>query len=66
MLGGNVVIPLPDTALWQDVGLGFAARAGAGLPALLIGWLGGVCRSTADVGGRRPRSGNRPPEPGLT
>jgi hypothetical protein len=39
MLGGNVVIPLPDTALWQAEGLGFALGPAAGIPALLIGWL---------------------------
>ena len=39
MLGGNVVIPLPDTALWQSEGLGFALGPAAGIPALLIGWL---------------------------
>jgi hypothetical protein len=40
MLGRNIVIPLPDTALWQGQGIGFALGPGAGLPALLIGWLG--------------------------
>lgn len=40
MLGRNIVIPLPDTALWQHEGIGFALGPGAGLPALIIGWLG--------------------------
>jgi Domain of unknown function (DUF4332) len=40
MLGRNILIPMPDTALWQNEGLGFALGPGAGLPALLIGWLG--------------------------
>ncbi len=40
LLGRNVLIPLPDTALWQNEGLGFALGPGAGLPALLVGSLG--------------------------
>jgi hypothetical protein len=40
LLGRNVLIPLPDTALWQGTGLGFALGPGAGLPALIVGWLG--------------------------
>jgi hypothetical protein len=40
MLGRNVVIPLPDTALWHGQGLGFGLGPGAGIPALMIGWLG--------------------------
>lgn len=39
MLGRSIVIPLPDTALWQGMGVGFALGPGAGLPALVIGWL---------------------------
>jgi hypothetical protein len=39
MLGRNIVIPLPDTALWHGMGIGFALGPGAGLPALVIGWL---------------------------
>ena len=42
MLGGNVIIPLPDTALWHAEGLGFALGPAAGIPALLIGWLGAL------------------------
>jgi hypothetical protein len=42
MLGGNIVIPLPDTALWHNEGIGFALGPGAGLPALVIGWLGAL------------------------
>ena len=41
VLGRNIVIPLPDTALWHNIGIGFALGPGAGLPALLIGWLAG-------------------------
>ena len=69
MLGGNVVIPLPDTALSQAVGLGFALGPGAGLPALLLGWLGAFVAQRSRAGRRRQRGErppNRPPEPGLT
>jgi hypothetical protein len=38
--GRSIVIALPDTALWQNQGIGFALGPGAGLPALVIGWLG--------------------------
>ena len=40
LLGQTVLIPLPNTPLWQDQGIGFSLGAGAGLPALLVGWLG--------------------------
>ena len=40
LLGRNVVIALPDTALWQDQGIGFALGPGAGLPGVIVGWLG--------------------------
>ncbi len=40
LLGRNILIALPDTALWQSEGIGFALGPGAGLPALIIGWLG--------------------------
>ena len=40
LLGRNIVIPLPDTALWQNEGIGFSLGPGAGLPALLVGWFG--------------------------
>jgi hypothetical protein len=50
LLGTVVLIPLPDTALWQDVGLSFPLGLGVGLPALLVGWLVGW------LVGRRMRS----------
>jgi hypothetical protein len=42
LLGRNVVIALPDTALWQGQGIGFALGPGAGLPGVVIGWLGAL------------------------
>ena len=41
LLGQTVLIALPDTFLWQSVGLSFPLGIGAGLPGLLIGWLVG-------------------------
>ena len=40
-LGQTVLIALPDTFLWQSVGLSFPLGIGAGLPGLLIGWVVG-------------------------
>lgn len=52
ILGRNIVIPLPDTALWQHQGIGFSLGPGAGLPALLVGWLG--ARMARRMAGRSP------------
>ena len=40
LLGQSIIIPLPDTPIWKDQGFGFALGPGAGLPALIVGWLG--------------------------
>ncbi|HEX7473926.1 MAG TPA: DUF4332 domain-containing protein [Candidatus Limnocylindrales bacterium] len=53
LLGRNIVIPLPDTALWHDQGIGFALGPGAGLPGLILGWLGALIARRA---GRRSPS----------
>ena len=53
LLGRSIVIALPDTALWHDQGIGFALGPGAGLPGLILGWLGAFIARRA---GRRSAS----------